>query len=91
MRVIDMKKNFVLGLSLTILSALGGGSMEYAIGAPASANNPPPQSQNRRHRTPHSQRRDAAVRLKHSSQVAHDQELNRQKARHGKKANGGVL
>ena len=54
---------------MTILAAFLGGGVAHATGA--SSNNPAAnagqiQSQNKRQKMPHSQRKAAAVRLKHS-------------------------
>jgi hypothetical protein len=83
-----MKQNkFAMGLSLTILVALLGGSVggAYAKDNERLTHTPmndgePGESHNQRHRTPNSTRKAAAVRLKaefkqtKSEQIANDRE-----------------
>lgn len=63
-----MKKNkFVTGLSLIIFGTVCGWGVAYAKNTPthkSAANADTIQSQNTRHKMPHSQRKKAAARLK---------------------------
>jgi len=90
-----MKANkLALRLSLTILVALWGGGA-YAKNTPsqnAMSTGDPIQTQNKRQKTLHSDRKAAAVRLKHANQIARANEIHRQgsKQNQGQKDNGGV-
>jgi hypothetical protein len=90
------KNKFVIGMSLTMLVALWGGGAAYA--EDTSTDKPETkaeqiQSQNTRHRMPHSERRAAAARLKVANQGARDNEMARQVREHGQphqpQQNGG--
>ena len=93
-----MKKNkLAIGLSLTILIALGMGNVAYAKSASISPSNTksvvdPIQTNNTQYKglkSPHSSRKDAAKRLKVSYQQDHQQKLqNWGKSHHGNTGQG---
>jgi hypothetical protein len=84
MRVVDMKKNkLAIGLSLTILIAVGMGNVAYAKSASTSSSNTksvvdPIQTNNTQYKglkSPNSSRKEAAKRLKVDHQQEHQQKL----------------
>ena len=86
------KNNLAIGLSLTILIALGIGNVAYAKSASTSPSNTksvvdPIQTNNTQYKglkSPHSSRKDAAKRLKVGYQQKHQQKLqNWAKSHHG--------
>ena len=86
-----MKTNkLAIGLGLTILVALGGGGLAYAKDTGTSNNTPvndgeQMKSQNKRHKTPHSERVAAAHRLMGVNQAVRDDEIARDVSEHGNK------
>ena len=75
-----MKKNkFVMGLSLTIFVALCGGGVAHAKGGTSThdqkTNAEQIQSQNKRHKLPHVDRKAAAVRLRDTHEQQRQQKL----------------
>ena len=93
-----MKRNIVsIGLSLTILIALGMGNVAYSKTASTSSSNTksvvdPIQTNNTQYKglkSPHSSRKDAAKRLKVVYQLEHQQKLqNWGKSHHGHTVQG---